>query len=69
MYEDPEPVTALRTGVPAELERIIHKALSKNTSERYQHAEDIQVELKALKTVKKSLTSPYPLSVKEKKLN
>jgi serine/threonine protein kinase/tetratricopeptide (TPR) repeat protein len=49
MHEDPEPVTALCTGVPVELERIINKALSKDPSERYQHAEDMQVELKALK--------------------
>jgi serine/threonine protein kinase/tetratricopeptide (TPR) repeat protein len=49
MNEDPEPVTDLRTGVPVELERIINKALCKDPSERYQHAEDMQVELKALK--------------------
>jgi tetratricopeptide (TPR) repeat protein/energy-coupling factor transporter ATP-binding protein EcfA2 len=59
MYEDPEPVTALRTGVPAELERIIHKALSKEPSERYQHAEDMQVELKTLKKSIESEEKPH----------
>jgi len=34
--EDPEPVTSLRTGVPEELERIVDKALSKSSNERYQ---------------------------------
>ena len=49
MNEEPEPLTALRTGVPMELERIINKALSKDSSERYQHADDMVVDLKALK--------------------
>jgi len=47
--EDPEPVTALRTGVPMELERIIFKALSKDPSMRYQHADDFAADLKALR--------------------
>ncbi len=45
MNEEPEPVTALRTGVPLELERITHKALSKDPNERYQHVEDMRVDL------------------------
>jgi non-specific serine/threonine protein kinase len=49
MNEQPEPLTALRTGVPMELERIINKALSKDPSERYQHADDMAVDLKAFK--------------------
>lgn len=48
MNEDPEPPTALRTGVPMELERIILKALAKEAGERYQHVEDMAVDLKAL---------------------
>ncbi|NIM15539.1 MAG: protein kinase [Candidatus Aminicenantes bacterium] len=49
MNEEPEPLTALRTGVPMELERIINKALSKDPSERYQHADDLVVDLRKLK--------------------
>ncbi|MBL7135126.1 MAG: protein kinase, partial [Candidatus Marinimicrobia bacterium] len=36
LNEDPEPVKALRTGIPMELERILNKALLKNAGERYQ---------------------------------
>ena len=49
MNENPEPVTALRSGIPMELERIIQKALEKNREERYQSAKDILVDLKRLK--------------------
>jgi serine/threonine protein kinase len=34
LNQDPEPVTALRTGVPMELERIVVKMLQKNAGER-----------------------------------
>ncbi len=47
--EEPEPPTALRTGVPMELERIVNKALTKNPSERYQHTDDLLVDLNKLK--------------------
>jgi TolB-like protein/Flp pilus assembly protein TadD len=46
--EEPEPLTAIRTGVPKELERIISKALAKNPAERYQHADELLVDLKAI---------------------
>jgi len=44
--EDPEPITGLRTGVPMELERIVSKALKKNPAERYQHIDEMLVDLK-----------------------
>ncbi|UCH85107.1 MAG: protein kinase, partial [Candidatus Latescibacterota bacterium] len=43
--ENPEPVTALRTGIPMELERIVAKALAKVPGERYQNIDDIRVDL------------------------
>jgi Tol biopolymer transport system component len=45
------PVPALRfnPNIPAELERIINKALEKDRDIRYQHASDLRVDLKALK--------------------
>ena len=46
---EPEPVTALRAGLPLELEWIIGKALAKDREERYQHAEDLLVDLRGLK--------------------
>jgi serine/threonine protein kinase/tetratricopeptide (TPR) repeat protein len=71
MNENPEPLTALRTGVPMELERIINKALSKDPSERYQHADDIVVDLKALKrsidSQAKSGLPPSPVTESKRK--
>ena len=49
LNEDPEPVTARRAGLPLELERIIGKALAKDREERYQHAEDLLVDLRSLR--------------------
>jgi serine/threonine protein kinase/Tfp pilus assembly protein PilF len=44
-----EPVTGLRTGVPIDLETIIDKCLNKHPSDRYQHIDDLIVDLKRLK--------------------
>ena len=46
LNEEQEPVTSIRTGVSLELERIINKTLAKKPSERYQHVDDILVDLK-----------------------
>jgi serine/threonine protein kinase/WD40 repeat protein len=46
--EEPEPVTALRAGLPMELEWIVGKALAKDRGERYQHADDLLVDLRNL---------------------
>jgi serine/threonine protein kinase/tetratricopeptide (TPR) repeat protein len=46
LNEAPEPVTSLRTGVPIDLERVVEKALTKNPAERYQHAEEMLVDLR-----------------------
>ncbi|MFQ5772025.1 MAG: tetratricopeptide repeat protein, partial [bacterium] len=48
MNEEPEPMTGLRTGVPMELERIVDKALAKNPNERYQHVDEMRVDLKSV---------------------
>jgi TolB-like protein/Tfp pilus assembly protein PilF len=48
--ESPEPITVLRIGVPMELERIINKCLQKNPAERYQHLDELIVDLKGLKS-------------------
>ncbi|MFT5144510.1 MAG: Tol biopolymer transport system component/predicted Ser/Thr protein kinase [Rhodothermales bacterium] len=48
LNETPEPLTAVRTGVPMELERIANKLLSKEADYRYQTAADLTVDLKSL---------------------
>jgi serine/threonine protein kinase len=47
LNEPPEPLTAVRTGVPQELERIVDKCLTKSADERYQHVTDLLVDLQA----------------------
>ena len=49
LNEQPEPMTALRSGVPMELERIVGKCLVKKAEERYQSATELLVDLTALK--------------------
>ena len=49
MNEAPEPLTAVRSNVPMELERIVGKSLSKEPAERYQHADELIADLGALK--------------------
>ncbi|UCF79089.1 MAG: protein kinase, partial [Candidatus Eiseniibacteriota bacterium] len=46
LNEVPEPITALRTGVPMELERVVGKAMEKEAGRRYQSAKELLVELK-----------------------
>lgn len=46
---EPEPVTALRSGIPMELERIVNKCLQKEASARYQHADELAVDLSTIK--------------------
>jgi serine/threonine protein kinase/tetratricopeptide (TPR) repeat protein len=46
LNEEPEPVTALRSGIPLELERLINKALAKDPAERYQDCQDLLADLK-----------------------
>jgi serine/threonine protein kinase/Flp pilus assembly protein TadD len=61
MNEEPEPITALRTGVPMELERIINKTMAKEPHERYQHLDDLIVDMERVK----KLPSPKPSSPKK----
>ena len=49
LNEDPEPMTALRTGVPMELEWIVGKCMAKDIDERYQHTDDLLLDLQRLK--------------------
>ncbi len=46
LNEDPEPLTAVRTGVPMGLEWIVSKCLAKKAADRYQTATDLLVDLR-----------------------
>lgn len=48
VQEDPEPLTALRTGVPLALDSIVAKALAKDPNIRYQHVDEIPADLRAI---------------------
>ena len=47
--DEPLPITSLRSGVPLEFERIIHKCLEKDSDFRYQNTIDLQADLKRMK--------------------
>jgi serine/threonine protein kinase len=49
LHKTPTPPVQLNTALPAELQRIISKALEKDCDLRYQHASDIRSDLKRLK--------------------
>jgi serine/threonine protein kinase/Tol biopolymer transport system component len=46
---EPPPLTSTSGDMPAELQRIIRKALSKDTEERYQTVKDLLIDLKSLR--------------------
>jgi hypothetical protein len=48
LQETPEPLTALRSGIPVEMDRVVSKLLAKDTADRYQHASDVFVDIRAL---------------------
>ena len=56
LNQDPEPLTAVRTGVPMELERITSKCLAKRATSRYQHVDDFAVDLRAVDLSARSLS-------------
>ena len=58
LNEQPEPLTSLRTKVPLELERIVNKCLSKDSSDRYQHADELIVDLRHFKKESESKKIP-----------
>ncbi len=49
LHEEPPAITALRTDIAPELERIVNKCLAKRAQERYQTVSDLLADLSALK--------------------
>ena len=63
LHEDPEPITGLRSGVPIELDWIVSKLLAKDREERYQHMDEVIVDLVALrKKLETGRTTTLPSS-------
>ena len=64
--EEPEPMTALRTGVPMELELLVNKCLAKEADRRYQSTADMVVDLETLseklKSGKSTILTPQAAS-------
>jgi Tol biopolymer transport system component len=63
--EEHDPVTALRTGLPVELDRVLSKALAKAQEDRYQSLADFMVDLRAIArsleaTAGRPVTAPRP---------
>jgi Tol biopolymer transport system component/tRNA A-37 threonylcarbamoyl transferase component Bud32 len=48
VHEDYEPVTALRAGLPTELDRVVGKAVARAPAERYQHVDEMLADLRML---------------------
>jgi serine/threonine protein kinase len=70
LNEEPEPISSLRSGVPMELERIILKALSKDPADRYQHIDEMIVDLRNINiTEQRSSLKRFNFNKKKKPKN
>ena len=48
IHDEPDPLQAIAPNTPAELQRIVRKALAKDPDERYQSARDLAIDLRGL---------------------
>ena len=69
VHGNPEPVTALRSGLPVQLDRIVAKAMAKRAEQRYQNVADLMVDLRAVAAtgqpalpIKNRVRWPYALA-------
>jgi serine/threonine protein kinase/Tfp pilus assembly protein PilF len=67
LNENPDPITGMRTGIPMEIEKIVNKCLMKQVSDRYQHVDDLIVDLRLLKEQYGLKTSQSKLETSSKK--
>jgi serine/threonine protein kinase len=58
LNEDPEPLTALRTGVSMDLEAVVEKCLRKSAKHRYQSAAGLIADLEALSVTPSQKSGP-----------
>jgi predicted ATPase/tRNA A-37 threonylcarbamoyl transferase component Bud32/Tfp pilus assembly protein PilF len=57
LNRDAQPITAVRKGVPAGLQRIVSRAMAKRPEERYQRAGEVVVDLKTFKGISETETT------------
>jgi serine/threonine protein kinase/Tfp pilus assembly protein PilF len=71
LNQEPEPVTAMRSRIPVELEQIINKTLDKNVNRRYRDVLELITDLRRLKQyIDGKASSPnIPLSKPSRKRN
>jgi Tol biopolymer transport system component len=63
LHDDPAAVGTLRPDVPAEIARIVHKCLAKEPAKRYQHADDLAVDLREAALRPENRSAPPPSAV------
>ena len=66
-HEEPTPLSEARTESPAELQRIVGKCLAKAPARRYQHADDVVVDLRALQVEVEAGTVPLTVAAMEER--
>jgi len=57
LNRDAPPITAVRKGLPAGLQRIVSRAMAKRPKERYQRADHVVVDLKTFKGISETETT------------
>jgi serine/threonine protein kinase/Flp pilus assembly protein TadD len=68
LREEPKPLSDTVKGLPAELERIVTKALVKAPGDRYQHTDDLLVDLKGALKRLETVVPPQPQRTRPLKL-
>ncbi len=68
LHEEPEPLTALRSGLPIALDGIIAKALAKDPKTRYQHVDELPADLNGLDLLSSQTSRIAPASSAGKRL-
>ena len=60
IHEEPPPLARFNEKAGDELQRVVSKALAKDREERYQHTDDMLVDLRALRSATQSRVAPQP---------
>ena len=66
LNEEPKKATEIRKDIPPEFDRILEKALAKESEDRYQHVDDLLVDLKHLKRDSRPDRQPAPAAPRRK---